>query len=171
MELKERLAVLRKEHGLTQDELAREVGVTRQAVSKWERGVIVPSTVNLSALGRLYGVSLDELVNGEPSAGGRAEEAETPKGAPPCKKPFLLKIVGTAVAAAFVLLVAVASVITIVSVITKDTEGPEDKIVWTDDLVREEIDLSKVIDSTDGTEIVDSTDGTTTVYFGVTLEP
>lgn len=70
MELKEKLVMLRREQGLTQDELAQKVGVTRQAVSKWERGVIAPSTVNLIALGRLYGVPLDDLAN----SGLRLEE-------------------------------------------------------------------------------------------------
>lgn len=73
MELMERLTALRTERGLSQEELAREVEVTRQTVSKWERGLIAPSTVNLIALGRLYGVSLDELVNGEPPAGEHEE--------------------------------------------------------------------------------------------------
>lgn len=79
MELKEKLAVLRTERDLTQDELARELNVTRQTVSKWERGLATPDAVNLTALGRLYGVSLDELVNGPspqeepaPAEGGEA---------------------------------------------------------------------------------------------------
>lgn len=46
--------------------------VTRQTVSKWERGVIAPTTEKLIALSRLYGVPLDELVNGEPQCGGKA---------------------------------------------------------------------------------------------------
>ena len=78
MELKEKLVELRRQKGLTQDELARELGITRQAVSKWERGVIAPATVNLVALGRLYGVPLDELVNGdlEEASGGVAVAVE-----------------------------------------------------------------------------------------------
>lgn len=171
MELKERLTALRKEQGLTQDELAREVGVTRQAVSKWERGVISPSTVNLIALGRLYGVPLDELVNGEEAPEGHAEETETLEGAPPCKKPFLLKIMGAAVAAAFVLLVSAASVITIVSAIMKEPETPEDDIIWLEDLRVEDIDLSQVEDWTDSTTVIESDDETTTIFFDVTLEP
>ena len=162
MELKKWLTALRTERGLSQEELAREVEVTRQTVSKWERGLIAPSTVNLIALGRLYGVSLDELVNGEPPAGEheekeaeKPEEVERPEEAPPRKKHLPLKIMGAAAAAAFVLLVAAASVITIVSAIVKEPEEPEDKIVWTDDLVPEDIDLSQVIDSTDGTTIIE----------------
>ncbi len=164
MELKKRLTVLRTERGLSQEELAREVEVTRQTVSKWERGLIAPSTVNLIALGRLYGVSLDELVNGEPPAGEheekeaeRPEEVERPEEAPTRKKHLPLKIMGAAAAAAFILLVSAASVITIVSAVAKEKEPeePEDNIIWTDDMVTEDIDLSQVEDWTDGVTIID----------------
>lgn len=178
MELMERLTALRTERGLSQEELAREVEVTRQTVSKWERGLIAPSTVNLIALGRLYGVSLDELVNGEPPAGEheekeaeKPEEVERPEEAPTRKKHLPLKIMGAAAAAAFILLVSAASVITIVSAIVKEPEEPEDNIIWTDDMVTEDIDLSQVIDLSDGTEIIHLPDGTTTIFFDVTLEP
>lgn len=158
MELMERLTALRTERGLSQEELAREVEVTRQTVSKWERGLIAPSTVNLIALGRLYGVSLDELVNGEPPAGEHEEkEAERPEEAPTRKKHLPLKIMGAAAAAAFILLVSAASVITIVSAVAKEKEPeePEDNIIWTDDMVTEDIDLSQVEDWTDGVTIID----------------
>ena len=61
MEMYERLVEFRKRRGLTQDELAKEVGVSRQTVSKWERGLIAPSGASLIALGRVYGISVDEL--------------------------------------------------------------------------------------------------------------
>lgn len=69
MKLEEKLAYLRKEQGLTQLELAEAVHVTRQAVSRWEVGTSVPTTENLACLSRLYGVSVDDLLNGreEPS--------------------------------------------------------------------------------------------------------
>lgn len=47
---------------MTQEFLAEQLGVTRQAVSKWESGTSEPSTANLLALAKLYGISLDELV-------------------------------------------------------------------------------------------------------------
>lgn len=74
MKLEEKLANLRREKGLTQLELAEAVHVTRQAVSRWEVGASVPTTENLAALSRLYGVSVDELL------GGREEP---PKKEPP----------------------------------------------------------------------------------------
>lgn len=64
MELQETLACLRKEHGLSQAELAEELGVTRQAVSRWETGAASPTTDNLIWLSELFGVTIDELVKG-----------------------------------------------------------------------------------------------------------
>lgn len=63
MKLEEKLACLRKRQGLTQLELAEEISMSRQAVSKWEVGAAVPSTEKLILLGRMYGISLDVLVN------------------------------------------------------------------------------------------------------------
>lgn len=58
----DRLTELRRVHGYSQESLAAELGLTRQAVSRWERGESLPDTENLIALADLYGVSLDELV-------------------------------------------------------------------------------------------------------------
>ena len=57
-----RLAELRRAHGLSQEELAEKLGVSRQAVSKWERAESSPDTDNLIALAQLYGVTLDVLL-------------------------------------------------------------------------------------------------------------
>ena len=65
MQLGNRLSALRKEKGISQEELANELGVSRQAVSKWECGESEPETANLIALAKIYNVTLDELVNGE----------------------------------------------------------------------------------------------------------
>ena len=63
MDLAERLTALRKRAGLSQGDVAERLNVSRQAVSRWETGFTVPSTDNLSHLGRLYGVTLDELLS------------------------------------------------------------------------------------------------------------
>lgn len=77
MELNERLAQLRKEHGLSQNDLADQLKVSRQAISRWEQGVAVPSSDNLIYLSRLYGITLDELIYGkEEIESKQAEEAE-----------------------------------------------------------------------------------------------
>ena len=60
--LANRLAELRKAHRLSQEDLAAQVHVSRQAVSKWETGQASPDTKTLIALAEVYGISLDELV-------------------------------------------------------------------------------------------------------------
>jgi DNA-binding XRE family transcriptional regulator len=50
--------------GMTQEFVAESVGVSRQAVSKWETGASEPSTTNLIALSKLYSVPVDDLING-----------------------------------------------------------------------------------------------------------
>lgn len=61
----QRLYEYRKNANLSQEELAEKIGVSRQAVSKWERGEASPDTDNLIALSEVYGVTLDELVKGK----------------------------------------------------------------------------------------------------------
>lgn len=58
-----RLLELRKMNGYSQDVLAEKIGVSRQAVSKWERAESSPDTDNLIALAELYGITLDDLLN------------------------------------------------------------------------------------------------------------
>jgi len=62
IEVADRLVKLRKKHGYSQEELADKLGLSRQAVSKWERAEASPDTDNLICLAKLYGVSLDELL-------------------------------------------------------------------------------------------------------------
>lgn len=63
IEIAERLIKLRKENGYSQEDLANALGLSRQAVSKWERAESSPDTDNLICLARLYNMSLDELLN------------------------------------------------------------------------------------------------------------
>ncbi|MCR5825962.1 MAG: helix-turn-helix domain-containing protein [Oscillospiraceae bacterium] len=63
MKLKEKLTQLRKEKGWSQLELAERLNVSRQAVSRWENGLAIPSTDKLKQLSTLYGVSLDSLLS------------------------------------------------------------------------------------------------------------
>ena len=62
LEIANRLVALRKEKHLSQEALAEKLGISRQAVSKWERAEASPDTDNLIALAKLYHVSLDELL-------------------------------------------------------------------------------------------------------------
>ena len=61
MTFKEKLIVLRKNKGLTQDDFAKAVGVSRQAVYKWENGTSYPEVSKLLEIKALYGISLDDL--------------------------------------------------------------------------------------------------------------
>ena len=58
-----RLQQLRKANGYSQDVLAEKLGISRQAVSKWERAESSPSVDNLIDLAKLYGITVDEMLN------------------------------------------------------------------------------------------------------------
>lgn len=62
IEIANRLVKLRKEKGYSQEQLAELLGISRQAVSKWERAEASPDTDNLIELAKLYNVSLDSLL-------------------------------------------------------------------------------------------------------------
>ncbi len=73
-----KLADLRKRYGFSQEALAEKMGVSRQAVSKWERGESTPDTDTLIELAKLYEVSLDELVGHKKNtADNNADKKET----------------------------------------------------------------------------------------------
>lgn len=63
MELKDKLYNLRKKNGYTQSEIAEMLEVSRQSVSNWELGTILPSTSRLKKLSDLYSVSLETLLD------------------------------------------------------------------------------------------------------------
>ena len=58
----------RKELGMTQKELAEKLNITDKAVSKWERGIACPDTGTIPKLAQILGVSLEELMNAQPTA-------------------------------------------------------------------------------------------------------
>ena len=62
MIMAEKITMLRKRNGWSQEELAEKLGVSRQAVSKWESGASDPSTANLIALAKLFGTTPEELL-------------------------------------------------------------------------------------------------------------
>src|SRR5690554_80976 len=62
IEITNKLVKLRKKHNLSQEELANKLGLSRQAISKWERAESSPDTDNLITLAKLYNISLDELL-------------------------------------------------------------------------------------------------------------
>ena len=72
--LGKKLCELRKSAELTQEAVAEALGVSPQAVSKWENGTSDPSTSNLLALAKLYGVSAEELLK------STSNQDDTPNG-------------------------------------------------------------------------------------------
>lgn len=67
IKLNEQIAFLRKSRGITQEELAREFGISNQAVSKWESGQSCPDIQLLPQLAEYFGVSIDELMGYKPA--------------------------------------------------------------------------------------------------------
>lgn len=85
------ISALRKERGMTQLELARQMGVTDKAVSKWERNLSFPDVASLPKLAEVLGTSVDELLEVKTAA---QQEPE------PSKVPALVELVLKAVALA-----------------------------------------------------------------------
>lgn len=86
MELNEKLISLRKKNKLTQAQVAEALDVSRQAISSWETGTVLPSTDNLKSLSRLYQVPVDHLLNGDADpipASAKEKEVDKKEEAPP----------------------------------------------------------------------------------------
>ncbi len=80
-EVRRSLGEVLKEHRvrckMTQEFVAESLGVSRQAVSKWETGTADPSTSNLLALAKLFGISAEELLRSVEQEGPEAENGKT----------------------------------------------------------------------------------------------
>ncbi len=76
MRISKKIKQIREQKGISQEKLASDLAVTRQAVSKWENGKAIPDIENLMYISDLYGVSLDDLVKGD-SAVGRKVAADS----------------------------------------------------------------------------------------------
>ncbi len=77
MTFQERLITLRKQQGLSQEQLGYELGVTRQTVSKWELGVTTPEMDKLIQLSDFFHISIDELVgHTSPEPASKAPETD-----------------------------------------------------------------------------------------------
>lgn len=111
MDVLGKLVELRKKSGLTQAEVAEELGVSRQAVSRWETGEISPSVENLRRLSKLYGVPMDDLANGTAPEQGLAAPAER-EGVKPRKVRRIL-IAAAVIMALEILLSAVVYIATV----------------------------------------------------------
>ena len=84
MELKDRIAAVRKAAGLTQEQLGELLGVTRQAVSKWESGQTTPDAATIAALCEKLHVSADYVLLGKEPGEGQTAAYEPPDTCPCC---------------------------------------------------------------------------------------
>lgn len=104
MKLAETIQRLRRAKGLSQEQLAEQIGVSRQAVSKWESAQAVPDVEKVLLLSEFFGVTTDELLKGEapPQTERSTDAPDTPADDPaqPPKKPVTLAVAGTALNAA-----------------------------------------------------------------------
>ena len=71
--LSERIYQFRRNSGLSQEQLAEKIGVSRQAISKWESGISTPELEKLLALSECFGITIDELVKDEAFTQGTNE--------------------------------------------------------------------------------------------------
>ena len=63
--LNERIRALRKEHGYSQEQMARKLHLTQGAISQWENGLTVPAADQLIALADVFGITVDDLLGRE----------------------------------------------------------------------------------------------------------
>ena len=156
MKLEERLTALRQEKGLSQAEVAEQLDVSRQAISRWETGKVVPTVDNLACLSRLYGVPMEALLYGdegaEPVQQETKEEAvpeteetvqgtpERPAGTAPGKQ----KGSGTSrrKAAALVLAAVCILLACIVAYVVEEQRNMQADVVDIEDITADSVDVS-----------------------------
>lgn len=131
VELNEKLISLRKDKKMSQQDLAEALNVSRQAVSRWEVGIAVPSMDNLLALSKLFGVPLNELVGAD--RGADTLKSETVRSSGNIKGRSVLKVV-------LIILAAVALVVAIVITYLnqKEVEPVEQNTVKFEELQEDE---------------------------------
>ena len=78
MDFNEKLQALRKQRGLTQEELARYLFVSRAAVSKWESGRGYPGIDSLKAIASFFSITIDELLSGSETLAAAEESSHRP---------------------------------------------------------------------------------------------
>ena len=111
MALSEKLYELRKKRSLSQEQLAEQLNVSRQAISKWESGKAVPESDTLVSISEYFGVSLDYLLKDGPAAPEPAAgtESESPKADRRREK----RVLGIAVCIAGIVLMIVWGVLSV----------------------------------------------------------
>lgn len=111
MKFEEKLISLRKKTGLSQEELADRLGVSRQAISRWELGSTLPDAPNLLKLSDLFGVSIDYLLRdgeeSEPTVSPERETAQSGKRPTNRRKFYLVACIMWLIAAVAFLMAAI----------------------------------------------------------------
>ena len=79
MSFADKLIQLRKTKGLSQEDLADSLGVSRQAISRWEQGNTFPDLLNLQKIMKVFGVSADYLICDEYAAEGNNDDLPAPE--------------------------------------------------------------------------------------------
>ena len=92
--LSERIYQFRRKSGLSQEQLAEKIGVSRQAISKWESGTSMPEFQKLLALSECFHITLDELVKDRGAEERTEETRSTPKEAKGPKAGICLCLAG-----------------------------------------------------------------------------
>lgn len=101
MKFAEKLVRLRKEHNLSQEQLAEKLGVSRQAVSRWEAGETTPDLLNLLGICNVFNVSADSLIRDDREITGFLPQGETPAAKPAfSRKERLFRLISGALAQA-----------------------------------------------------------------------
>lgn len=126
MSFEERLLEIRKSRGMSQEALAEKVGVSRQAVSKWETGEALPDYAKLIALADALEVSLDYLCGREPRVETvPAVVTESPKKR---QKGWVVAVVWTVVVAMVVVLIVGAVGLLVANLSNHAVEEPQRKL-------------------------------------------
>lgn len=140
MLLSENIRETRKKIGLSQEELAEEIGVSRQTISNWEKGINSPPTACLKKMSQRLGVSVLELLGEEPE-----EQAEKRPAQPPAEPPLVKKTFRAVCALCAALVIAViAAALALHSVSVRlDRLEQEKNTVYMGDMEGEEVDASE----------------------------
>ena len=124
--LSEKIYTLRRRNGLSQEQLAEKLGVSRQAVSKWEGGLSTPELDKLMALSQCSGVSLDELTGNQsapPPTKTQEGPPPNPRSKPGSRAGVLLCAIGGACLALLGLLPPMAEQVSQSSTVTLNGTG------------------------------------------------
>ena len=155
MKFGEKLSFLRKQRGMTQKDLAEKLNISRQAVSRWERGTAEPSTENLISIGKLFDVSVDELldehsdtqnvpaepVTVEEQKNESCHELKDAQVEPVSQETEKHKFSVLRVFTVAVCVLAVCILVFVISFAGKDQQEPEDEVVPMEEMNQEPVEM------------------------------